>query len=654
MESLRLLLRSDGRREREADLQGAEARREAPDRAAARRTMADLGLRFDLTVPLARYYAHNRVAPAPAAQGHPDRAGVAGGAPAAGPLPPVHPVRHRRAGRGLGGRRDRADPRHHRGARRARPQGPHGPAQRPPGARRDGGALRLRPRRGPARSSSRSTSSTRSGRTRSPPSCARRDIPADAADAAARPAGPADHPRRPPGAARRGRGGGRVDRAPAHPGHRHRTGRGPVPARRSTPPWCAAWATTPAPSSRCGTATPLRSLAGGGRYDRMVGRFIGRDVPATGFSIGFERVIGLLLERGSSTEGDGDRIALVFDETMDLAPVLALARDLREQGHPVLLETRAKRMGKQLQDLETRGFRRIGVDGRGRHRGVARDSDRHGGGGRSVTESLGGWRRTHSCGALRSEHVGQTVTLMGWAYRRRDHGGLVFIDLRDREGLTQCVFNPGGGRRGARQGGVGARRVRAGGAGTVGARPAGTENPKLATGAVEVQVSRDPRPQRVAAAAVPARRRGDIDETLRLKYRYLDMRRPRVLQRVPGARSGVPRRRATTCTRDGFLEVETPFLTRSTPGGRARLPGAEPAAARQLLRAAPVAAALQAAPDGGRLRALLPDRALLPRRGPARGPPAGVHPDRHRDLVPRPRRLPAHRSKGWWPRSGRR
>jgi histidyl-tRNA synthetase len=105
------------------------------------------------------------------------------------------------------------------------------------------------------------------------------------------------------------------------------------------------------------------SIAGGGRYDRMVGRFIGRDIPATGFSIGFERVIGLLLERGSSHEGDGDRIALVFDETMDLAPVLALARDLREQGHPVLLETRAKRMGKQLQDLETRGFRRIGVMG---------------------------------------------------------------------------------------------------------------------------------------------------------------------------------------------------------------------------------------------------------------------------------------------------
>jgi histidyl-tRNA synthetase len=104
------------------------------------------------------------------------------------------------------------------------------------------------------------------------------------------------------------------------------------------------------------------SIAGGGRYDRMVGRFIGRDVPATGFSIGFERVIGILLERGPAAETPGERVALVFDETMPaLAPMLALARDLREQGKHVLLEARAKRLGKQLQELEARGFRRIGL-----------------------------------------------------------------------------------------------------------------------------------------------------------------------------------------------------------------------------------------------------------------------------------------------------
>jgi histidyl-tRNA synthetase len=106
------------------------------------------------------------------------------------------------------------------------------------------------------------------------------------------------------------------------------------------------------------------SIAGGGRYDRMIGLFIGREVPATGFSIGFERVIGLLMERGPLTEGDGERVVLVFDEAMaDLGPLLGLARDLREQGQHVLLEIRTKRLGKQLQDLETRGFRKIGVMG---------------------------------------------------------------------------------------------------------------------------------------------------------------------------------------------------------------------------------------------------------------------------------------------------
>jgi histidyl-tRNA synthetase len=106
------------------------------------------------------------------------------------------------------------------------------------------------------------------------------------------------------------------------------------------------------------------SIAGGGRYDRMVGRFTGRDVPATGFSIGFERVVGILMERGPSVEADTERVALVFDEAMPaLGPVLNLARDLRDQGRHVLLESRAKRLGKQLQDLEARGFRRIGVVG---------------------------------------------------------------------------------------------------------------------------------------------------------------------------------------------------------------------------------------------------------------------------------------------------
>jgi aspartyl-tRNA synthetase len=183
-----------------------------------------------------------------------------------------------------------------------------------------------------------------------------------------------------------------------------------------------------------------------------------------------------------------------------------------------------------------------------------------------VTENLGGWRRTHSCGALRSEHVGQAVTLMGWAYRRRDHGGLVFVDLRDREGLTQCVFNPGaGGGAHAKAESVRAEFVLAI-RGTVGARPAGTENPRLATGAVEVQVTEIRILNESRPLPFHLEDDADIDETLRLKYRYLDLRRPHML-RAFQIRDQVCRAARDYLHAEGFLEVETPFLTRSTPEG---------------------------------------------------------------------------------------
>jgi aspartyl-tRNA synthetase len=184
------------------------------------------------------------------------------------------------------------------------------------------------------------------------------------------------------------------------------------------------------------------------------------------------------------------------------------------------------------------------------------------------TESMGGWKRTHSCGALRAGDVGQTVTLMGWAFRRRDHGGLIFVDLRDREGITQCVFNPGS----AGDSHAKAETVRGefvlAVRGVVTARPPGTENPKLATGAIEVQVSEvkilnDSRP---LPFQLDAESDAEVDETLRLKYRYLDMRRPAVL-RAFQIRDAVCRAVRDYLHGQGFLEVETPFLTRSTPEG---------------------------------------------------------------------------------------
>ncbi len=181
-------------------------------------------------------------------------------------------------------------------------------------------------------------------------------------------------------------------------------------------------------------------------------------------------------------------------------------------------------------------------------------------------EPMGAWKRTHGCGALRAADAGQTVTLMGWTFRRRDHGGLVFVDLRDREGLTQCVFDP----KEASEAhdkveGVRAEFVLAV-RGTVALRPPGTENSKLPTGAVEVRVSEmkilnDSRP-----LPFQLEDEGEVDETLRLKYRYLDMRRPSVLKAFQ-VRDQVCRAVRDYLHAEGFLEVETPFLTRSTPEG---------------------------------------------------------------------------------------
>jgi len=183
-----------------------------------------------------------------------------------------------------------------------------------------------------------------------------------------------------------------------------------------------------------------------------------------------------------------------------------------------------------------------------------------------MTEALGGWRRTHTCGELRAAHVGQDVTLMGWAFRRRDHGGLIFVDLRDREGLAQCVFNPATDAAAHAK----AQQVRTefvlATVGTVQRRPPGTENPKLPTGEVEVQVREVKILNESKPLPFPLEEETAVDEAVRLKYRYLDMRRPALYQNF------VIRDQVCRAVRDylhahGFLEVETPFLTRSTPEG---------------------------------------------------------------------------------------
>ena len=183
-----------------------------------------------------------------------------------------------------------------------------------------------------------------------------------------------------------------------------------------------------------------------------------------------------------------------------------------------------------------------------------------------MTESFGGMRRTHSCGALRAGDAGQTVTLMGWASRRRDHGGLIFVDLRDREGLTQLVFNPA--LDPAAHEAAGRIRVEFVLAveGTVDRRPPGAVNTLLATGEVEMSVRRLRILNESKPLPFPLDESQETVEPLRLKYRYLDLRRPVMLGHLL-LRDQVCRATRNYLHGQGFVEVETPMLTRSTPEG---------------------------------------------------------------------------------------
>ncbi len=181
-------------------------------------------------------------------------------------------------------------------------------------------------------------------------------------------------------------------------------------------------------------------------------------------------------------------------------------------------------------------------------------------------EELGALQRTHRCGELRPAHAGAHVVLMGWVQRRRDHGGLIFIDLRDREGLVQVVFNPQIDAEAHAKAGRLHNEYVIAVTGQVSERPAGAVNPRLATGGVEVVATG----LTILAEANPLPftldGEEDASEALRLKYRYLDLRRPSLQHNF------IVRHRVAKAVRDymdahGFLEIETPFLVRSTPEG---------------------------------------------------------------------------------------
>ncbi len=184
----------------------------------------------------------------------------------------------------------------------------------------------------------------------------------------------------------------------------------------------------------------------------------------------------------------------------------------------------------------------------------------------TLLDALGDWEKSHDCNSLGVSNIGETVTLMGWVQRRRDHGGLIFVDLRDRMGITQVVFDPQYDAVAHERAHVLRSEFVIAVEGTVRSRPEGMANPKLLTGGIEVIV----RELRIlnSSATPPFQIEDELDtsENVRLRYRYLDLRRPSMYRNL------LLRHRAAQLTRNyfsenGFIEVETPVLTRSTPEG---------------------------------------------------------------------------------------
>lgn len=181
-------------------------------------------------------------------------------------------------------------------------------------------------------------------------------------------------------------------------------------------------------------------------------------------------------------------------------------------------------------------------------------------------EAMGKLIRTHFCDDLRKENVGEQVTLMGWVLRRRDHGGVIFIDLRDRRGITQVVFNPEVNPEVHAK----AHQIRSEWVlavqGRVDARPGDMANPKLKTGDIEILVDELRILNISETPPFPLDEDTEVSDNLRLQYRYLDLRRPEMAANL------VMRHKAVQAVRNflndnGFLDIETPMLTRSTPEG---------------------------------------------------------------------------------------
>ncbi len=172
--------------------------------------------------------------------------------------------------------------------------------------------------------------------------------------------------------------------------------------------------------------------------------------------------------------------------------------------------------------------------------------------------------KTHTCGELRAAHVGQTISLAGWVHRQRDHGGVTFIDLRDRYGIVQVVADPTKPGLGAFQEARSEWVLQI--SGVVRKRPEGAENPQMATGEIEIEATKIEVLNPAKPLPFMVNKEEDTDESIRLKYRYIDLRRERMQKNM------VLRHKVIKFIRDylsdrGFLEIETPMLFKTTPEG---------------------------------------------------------------------------------------
>ena len=316
------------------------------------------------------------------------------------------------------------------------------------------------------------------------------------------------------------------------------------------------------------------AVGGGGRYDQLAEVLGGRHVPAVGFSLGIDRIVLALGEEVEPRAGarrlrsggrrgaarrrrrPGSRAPRPSGLRVDMEPAARSVKAQfkaadRRQAHSAIVVGDEWDAGEvTIRDLSRRsgipGFPPGGVNHRAHSIG------------RRITMTY----RDTKAGVLTAADAGRTVQLAGWADRIRDQGGVMFVDLRDASGVVQVVIDPD-----ALPEAVGLRREFCiSVTGEVTMRPEGSENPDLPTGEVEVDVSS--LAVLSAARALPFQldERTDVDELVRLQYRYLDMRRPRVAANLRARSTAVAAMRRTL-TEAGFLDVETPTLIKSTPEG---------------------------------------------------------------------------------------